>query len=66
MTEERLTWVKCIKDDVLVPCIKVCFNGGIFASRHKVPSCTRTLTSSLFSAPCPGSHIGKMESRLSL
>lgn len=29
MIEECLTSVKCIKADVLVPCTKMCFNGGV-------------------------------------
>lgn len=58
MIEKRSTWVKYVKYDALVPCIKVYFKGGILASRYKVPSCTGTLTSSLVSAPSPGSHVG--------
>lgn len=38
MMEEHLTWVKSIKDGGVVPCVKVCFNGGVFGSRCKVLS----------------------------
>lgn len=66
MVEKCLTQVKCSKGDVLVPFMKVCFDGGKSARKYKVPSCTGTLTLSLFSAPAPGSHVVKMDSRLSL